>query len=99
QALTNLRGSPSRILLLEPDDPFFDDHRELIGVAVRPPAPIGQAQRPTVFVAGVDLVAGFPRDPELRAEGRHLLAVEQAGNEPETLVHNVTLLPRHALLL
>jgi hypothetical protein len=27
---------------------------------------------------------------------RHLLVLEQAGDEPRTLIHDVTLLPRHA---
>src|SRR6185295_4290496 len=49
-----------------------------------------------VLVAVVNLVPGLPRDPELGAQGRHLLALEQAGNKPEPLVHDVTLLPRHA---
>jgi hypothetical protein len=50
----------------------------------------------TVFVAVEDLVAGLARDPELHAQRRHLLALEQAGDKPESLVHDVTLLPRHA---
>jgi hypothetical protein len=43
--------------------------------------------------------AGLPRDPELRAQERHLLAFEQPGDTPKPLVHDVTLLPRHALAL
>ena len=51
---------------------------------------------PAVLVAVEDLVAGLARDPELGAQRRHLLALEQAGDKPEPLVHDVTLLPRHA---
>src|SRR5262249_3514285 len=43
-----------------------------------------------------DLVAGLARNAELGAQRRHLLALEQAGDKPESLVHDVTLLPRHA---
>ena len=42
---------------------------------------------------------GLPRNPELGAQRRHLLALEQAGDKPESLVHDVTLLPRHRPLL
>src|SRR6476646_10111828 len=49
-----------------------------------------------VLVAVENLVAGLPRNPELGAQRRHLLALEQADDKPESLVHDVTLLPRHA---
>jgi len=38
-------------------------------------------------------LVGFPTE---RAQRRHLLALEQAGDKPEPFVHDVTLLPRHA---
>src|SRR5437899_6034228 len=60
-------------------------------------ATIRERRDPAVLVAIKDLVAGLPRDPELGAQRRHLLALEQAGDKPEPLVHDVTLLPRHAL--
>src|SRR5262249_51774608 len=59
-------------------------------------APIAEGLNPAVFVTVEDLVAGLPRNPELGAQRRHLLALEQAGDKPESLVHDVTLLPRHA---
>src|SRR5262249_17813982 len=59
-------------------------------------APIGEGLDPAVLVAVENLVAGLPRNPELGAQRRHLLALEQAGDKPESLVHDVTLLPRHA---
>jgi hypothetical protein len=83
-------------LPFEPHDQLFDRERQLIGLTKRTPAPIRQAWRATILVAVVELIAGLPRDPELRAERRHLLAVEEPGDKPHTFVHDVTLLPRHA---
>jgi hypothetical protein len=62
------------------------------------PSPAAVIERPhaTIFVAIKNLVAGLPRDPNFGAQTRHLLALEQAGHKPEPLVHDVTLLPRHA---
>src|SRR4029453_3774729 len=57
---------------------------------------IAEGLHPAVLVAVEDLVAGLARNPELGAQRRHLLALEQAGDKPESLVHDVTLLPRHA---
>ena len=54
---------------------------------------------PAVPVASVDLVARLAGNPELCAQRRHLLAIEKAGNKPETFIHDVTLLPRHLPLL
>src|SRR5688500_6156978 len=59
-------------------------------------AAVRQPVDPGVLVAVVDLVARLPRNPEFRAESRHRFAVEQAGDETETLVLHVTLLPGHA---
>src|SRR3989441_13041255 len=50
----------------------------------------------TLFRSLEDLVPGLPRNAERGAQRRHLLAFEQAGHKPEPLVHDVTLLPRHA---
>src|SRR2546428_8500417 len=63
---------------------------------MRTPAPIGERLHAAVFVPIEDLVASLTRDPELAAQGRHLFALEQPGHKPEPLVHDVTLLPRHA---
>src|SRR5262245_61513036 len=59
-------------------------------------APIAEGLHPAVLVAVEDLVAGLARNPELGAQRRHLLALEQAGDKPATLVHDMTVLPRHA---
>src|SRR5215469_10783524 len=50
---------------------------------------------PAVLVAAEDLVAGLAGDLELPAQPRHLLPVQQTGHKPQTLVHRVTLPPRH----
>jgi len=63
---------------------------------MRPPAAIGQTADTRMQVALVNLVADLAGDAEFGAEPRHLLAVQQAGDKPETLVDHVTLLPRHA---
>src|SRR4030095_15020527 len=99
QPLPDLGGAPARILLLQPDDSFLYRHGQLVSVAMRPPTTVGQAPCPDILVALIDLVAGLARDPELVAQHRHLLAVEQAGDKSNALVHDVTLLPRHAPLL
>src|SRR5439155_20974466 len=57
---------------------------------------IGERCDPAVFVPLEDLVPGLPRNAERGAQRRHLLALEPAGHKPEPLVHDVTLLPRHA---
>jgi hypothetical protein len=44
----------------------------------------------------LDPVLDGPDVVWLGAQRRHFLALEQAGDKPESLVHDVTLLPRHA---
>src|ERR1043166_8042052 len=63
---------------------------------MRPPAAVIERADAAIFVAIENLVARLPRDAELGAQRRHLFALEQAGHKPEPLVHDVTLLPRHA---
>ncbi len=96
QPLANLRRAPLGIALLQRDDLVLERARQLVGVPVRPATAIGQPTQPPLFVPVIDLVAGLPRDPELGAQGRHGLALSQAGDKSETLVFHVTLLPRHA---
>lgn len=74
----------------------YSRFRRTIGLAERAPAAIGQPQRAATLVPVVQLVAGLARNPELHAQRRHLPAVEQARDKPKPLVHDVTLLPRHA---
>src|SRR4030095_16745570 len=63
---------------------------------MRSPAAVIERADAAVFIAIENLVAGLPGDPKFAAQGRDLLALEQAGHKPEPLVHDVTLLPRHA---
>src|SRR5687768_7000311 len=96
ELLADLRCAPARVLALQPDNPGLDGGRHLVGLPLRPPAAIRQALNPAVLVPVVNLVASLPGDSELRTQGRHLLALQQAGDKPEALVHDVTLLPGHA---
>src|SRR5262245_52356656 len=96
ELFADLGRAPARILPLQAHDRGFDRRRQPIRLPVRPMAPIGEGLDAAVLVAVEDLVAGLPRDPELGAQRRHLFALEQAGDKPESLVHDVTLLPRHA---
>src|SRR5947208_16457835 len=96
ELFTDLRRAPARIRSLHAYDGRFNGRRQPIRLPVRSVAPIAEGLDPAVFVAVENFVTGLPRDPEFGAQRRHLLALEQAGDKPEPLVHDVTLLPRHA---
>src|SRR5688572_22900362 len=96
ELFADLGRAPARILPLQAHDRGFDRRRQPIRLPVRAVAPIAEGLHAAVLVAVEYLVAGLPRNPELGAQRRHLLALEQAGDKPESLVHDVTLLPRHA---
>src|SRR5262245_39066544 len=96
QLFADLGRTPTGILPLQAHNRGFDRRRQPIRLAVRAMAPIAEGLHAAVLIAVEDLVAGLPRNPELGAQRRHLLALEQAGDKPESLVHDVTLLPRHA---
>ena len=96
ELFADLGRAPARILPLQAHDRGLDGRRQPIRLPVRAVAPIAEGLDPAVLVAVEDLVAGLARNPELGAQRRHLLALEQAGDKPESLVHDVTLLPRHA---
>src|SRR5262245_45500803 len=95
ELFTDLRCPPTRILSLQADDRRLNRRRQSIRLPVCTMAPITEGLHPEVLIPVEGLVAGLPRNPELGAQGRHLLALEQAGDKPESLVHDVTLLPRH----
>ena len=95
QKLADSAGAPVRLLLLAADDEAFNLPRELIGVADRPARAVRQGLEAVVLVALEDLVAGLARDAELPADLAHRLAVQKTRDEPQTLLHNRTLLPGH----
>src|SRR5437016_4655919 len=99
ELLPDLGRAPARVLALQPDDRRLERRGQPIRLAIRPPTAIGKRPEPAVFVALEDLIAGLARNAEGGAQRRHLLALEQAGDKPKPLVHDVTLLPRHAPLL
>lgn len=80
QLLPNLRRAPARVLALQPDDRRLERRRQPIRLAIRPPTAIGKRPEPAVFVPLEDLVAGLAGNAECGAQGRHLLALEQAGD-------------------
>src|SRR5688572_1051241 len=96
ELFADLGRAPARILPLQAYDRGFKRRRQPIRLPVRAVAPIAEGLDPAVFVAVKDFVAGLARNPELGAQRRHLFALEQAGDQPESLVHDLTLLPRHA---
>src|SRR5205823_5189997 len=93
---TDLGRAPAWILTFQAHDRGFNGRRQPIRLPVRAVTPIAEGLHPAVLVAVEDLVPGLARNPELGAQRRHLLALEQAGDKPKSLVHDVTLLPRHA---
>src|SRR5918999_650994 len=96
ELFAELGRAPARILPLQAHDHRLNGRRQPIRLPVRAVASIAERLHAAVLVAVEDLVAGLARNPELDAQRRHLLALEQAGDKPESLVHDVTLLPRHA---
>src|SRR4030095_4421955 len=96
QLLADLRRAPTWILPLQEHDRCLDPRRRPTRLSVRAVASIAEGLDAAIFVAVKDLVAGLAGNPELGAQRRHLLALEQAGDTRESLVHDVTLLPRHA---
>jgi hypothetical protein len=99
QTFPYLRGSPMRSLLLASHDQRLNLNGELVGMPVGSPRAIRQPFHAATVVAIEDLVAGLPRDAEPTAERRHLLAVQQPGNELQPFIHRITLLPGHFALL
>src|SRR5262245_10409276 len=96
QLLADLRRAPPGIFAFQAHDHRFELQRQSIGLPIRSSAAIAERLHAAVFIPVENLVAGLPRYPELGAQRRHLLALEQAGDKPKPLVHDVTLLPRHA---
>ena len=95
QLVADLRRAPGRVLLLDAQDGAFDLEGQLVGMPIGPAAAIVERVEAALLVAVEDLVAGDPRDAELPAQRRHLLALEQAGYESEAFIHRFTLFPGH----
>jgi len=98
QSFPDLRGSPTRLVLLQAYDQRLDLDGQLVGVPVRPPRTIGQSLKTDIVVAIEDLVAGLARDVEVSADSGHLLAVQEPGNELKPFIHRFTHLPGHFAL-
>ena len=99
RSFSRILGAPQLgSLALELHDQLLDLQRQLVGLPVGSSTAIGEPFEPAVLIALEDLVAGLARDIELAAQRRHLLAVEQSGDESKTFIHFVTLLPRHFAL-
>jgi hypothetical protein len=84
---------PIRVITLDQRERRSESElrRQSVGLALRASTAIAEGPDAAVLVAVENLVTGFPRDLELGAQRRHLLALEQAGHKPEALVHDVTL--------
>jgi hypothetical protein len=95
QELANLARTPMWLFALEANDEALDLRRQLVGIAYWPPTAIAQRFEPTFLISIEDLVAGLARDAELPTDIGHRFAVEQFRHEPQALVHQRTLLPRH----
>lgn len=73
----------------------LDLARQLVGVAHGAAGAVGQCHGAILLVALEQLVAGLPGDAELPADTGHRLALEQAGDEAQALIHDGAFLPRH----
>ena len=98
QLLADLGGSPPGVLPLQPHDDRFQLRRQSIRLTVGPSTSIAERGHAAILVALKNLVAGLPGNPERRAQGRHLFALQQPRHELQPFVHDLTLLPRHAPL-
>ena len=60
-----------------------------------PARAVGERRSTFLFVTIEDLIAGLPRNAEFPAQIAHTLFLDQAGDEPQALLHSRTLPPRH----
>ena len=82
-------GAPAWVLALEADDRGFDRRWQAIGLPIRSPAPIGERLCAARLVAVKDPVPRLTGDPELRAQRRHFLAVQEARDKAQSPVITV----------
>jgi hypothetical protein len=71
-----LGAPPTRLIPLDLQDLLLNLEWQLVSVSIRPTAAIGQTLKAAILVSAIDLVAGLPRDIELPAQSRHLLAFQ-----------------------
>jgi hypothetical protein len=95
ELLLNLRRTPGAVLLLEPQDRLLDLEGRLVGMPIGAAIAILEPFDARFSIAVVDLVARLAADAELTTGDAHLLAFEDTGDETKSLVHAVTLIPRH----
>jgi len=72
---------PAGILPLQSHNDRFKLRRQSIRLAMRPPRAVAESFSAAISVAIENLVAGLAGDPELGAQRRHLLALEQPGHK------------------
>src|SRR5215472_14468030 len=95
QALTNFPRAPAGVLALHVEDEVFDLKGQLVGVAIRPPAAIGEPLKAALLIPIDDLIAGLARDPKRAAQVRHRLARQPPSDKLHSLVYHRTLPPGH----
>ena len=66
---------------LDPKNAALDLKGQLVGLAIGPPASVIEAIKAAFLIAIVDFIARHPGDPELPAQGGHLLPFQQSGYE------------------
>jgi hypothetical protein len=96
--LADLRSTPAGVLPTKLNDQRLHPLGHAVSLSVGSPGAICQALKAQVLVALVELMARLARDVELAAQRRHLLPLEQSGDETQPLIHLLTLLPGHVRL-
>src|SRR5208282_4957361 len=74
QALADLTGTPTGMLLLHVQDEVLDLKGKLVGIAIWTPTAVGQSLKAAILITVKDLVAGLARNAELPAKLGHRLA-------------------------
>ena len=83
------------MLLLDTQNGLLDLERRLVGVPIRAAGLVFEALDASIFIPTEDFIARLAADTKLTASHGHLLAFEEACNETKSLIHMVTLIPRH----
>jgi hypothetical protein len=74
EPLSDLAGTPARVLALHVDNEILHLKRKLMRAAIRASASVGQPLNPAFLVAIEDLVASLAGDAKFPAKFRHCLA-------------------------